>query len=102
MRAALLVRVVLRLSRAGVGDGEAAVGRGDDFEPGAVGPAFEIGNQIRRAVVGGVRVFRGVELPEVFEAGTFMDGLPGFRTAGLVRAVVHDGYARVDCIDEGS
>ena len=30
-----------------------------------------------------------------------MDGLPGFRAARLVRAVVHDGYAGMDGIDEG-
>lgn len=30
-----------------------------------------------------------------------MDGLPGFRTAGFVRAVVHDGHARVNDPYEG-
>jgi len=42
-----------------------------------------------------------VEHPEVFKAGALVDGLPGFRAAGFVRAVVHDGDAGMDGVDEG-
>jgi hypothetical protein len=43
-----------------------------------------------------------VEHPEAFKAGAFVDGLPGFRAAGFVGAVVHDGDAGMDGIDEGA
>ena len=102
-RPALFAGVVFGLAGAGVGDGEAAAGRGNDFEVGAIrGAAFGIGDERVGAIVGGVRVFSGVELPEVFKAGAVMDSLPGFRAAGLVSAVVHDGYARTDGIDNGA
>jgi len=89
------------LGGAGVEDGKAAVGVGGDFEVCAVGGAFEIGDQRVGAVVSGVRAFGGVEHIEILKAGAFVDGLPGLRAAGFVRAVVHDGYAGVNGIDEG-
>ena len=52
--------------------------------------------------MGRVRVFGGVEHPEVFEAGAFLDRLPGFRTSGFVGAIVHDGDAGMDGVDEGA
>jgi len=100
-RAILPAGILLCLGGAGVGDGEAAICGGDDFEPGAISSAFEIGYAIIGAVVGGIGVFGGVEHPQVFKAGALMDGLPGFRTTGFVGSVVHDGDAGMDCIDEG-
>jgi hypothetical protein len=97
-----LAGVVLGFAGAGVEDGEAAVGVGGDFEVSAVGGAFEIGDERVGAVVGGVRAFGGVEHPEIFKAGAFVDGLPGLRAAGFVGTVVHDGDARVDGVDEGA
>ena len=93
--------ISLGLAGAGVSDGEAAVGRGDNLEIRTVCAVFEIGDEIVGAVVRGIGIFGGMQHPEIFEAGTFMHGLPGFRTAGLVRAVVHDGYAGMDGVDEG-
>jgi len=52
--------------------------------------------------VGGVGVFGGVEHPEVFEAEAFMHCLPGFWAGGLVCAVIHDGDAGVNRVDEGA
>ena len=64
--------------------------------------AFRIGDQRFGAVVRGVGALGGVEHVEVFKAGAVMDGLPCFGTAGLVRAVVHDGDAGMNGIDEGA
>jgi len=89
------------LGGAGVGDGEAAVAGDYYFQVGAVGSAFEVGDEGFGAVVGGVGVFSGVEHPEVFEAGAFVDGLPGLRAAGFVCTVVHDGDAGMDGVNEG-
>ena len=99
---ALFAGVVLCLTGAGVEDGEAAVGVGGDFEEKAVWGAFEIGGERVGAVVSGVRSFGGVEHPEIFEAGALMNGLPSLRAAGFVCAVVHNGDARMDGVDEGA
>ena len=52
--------------------------------------------------MGRVGVFGSVEHPEVFEAWAFVDRLPGFRAAGFVGAIVHDGDAGMDRVDEGA
>jgi hypothetical protein len=65
------------------------------------GPPLRLAIRAFGAVVGGVGVFRGVEHPEVFEAGAFVDGLPGLGAAGFVCAVVHDGDAGMNGVDEG-
>ena len=44
----------------------------------------------------GIGVLGGVELPQVFKAGTVVDDLPRLRASGFMRAVVHDGRAGVD------
>ena len=62
--------------------------------------AFGIRDQGFGAVVGGVGALGGVKHVEVFDAGAVVDGLPGFGHACLVRAVVHNGHARVNRIDE--
>jgi hypothetical protein len=97
-----LNRIILYRSGAGVEYREAPIEVSGDFEVSAVGSAFEIGDGGVGAVVGGVRVFGGVEHPEIFEAGTFVDGLPGLGATGFVGAVVHDGDAGVNGVDKGA
>jgi len=41
-----------------------------------------------------------VKLPEVFEAGGFLDCRPGFEGAAFVCAVIHDGDTRVKGVDD--
>ncbi len=76
--------------------------RCDHLEVRAIAAALEIGDQRVGAVVRGVGALGGVEHVEIFEAGAVMHGLPRLGAAGLVRAVVHDGHARMDSIDEGA
>jgi hypothetical protein len=97
------MRVVPGLAGTAVGDGEPAIGRGYNFEVCAVGgAAFGIGDEGFGTVVRSVGALGGVEHVEVFHAGTLVDGLPRFRTAGLVRAVVHDGHTGMDRVDDGA
>ena len=64
----------------------------------AIAAAFEIGDQCFGTVVRGVGILGGVQHVEVFKTWTLMHCLPGFGAAGLVRAVVHDGDARMNRI----
>ena len=96
----LIGRIFFGLAGACVGNGEAAVAASDDFKPMAVAAAFKVGDERFDAVVGGVRAFGGVQHPQVEEAGAFVHGLPGFGAAGFVRAVIHDGDAGMNGVDE--
>lgn len=80
---ASLAGILLRLAGAPVGYREAAVARGDDLEPCSVRAAFQIGNAVLRAVVGGIGIFGGVQHPQVFKAQALMHCLPGFRASAL-------------------
>ncbi len=98
----LLARVVFRFARAAVGDREAAVGIRNHFEVSAVSAAaFRVGDHGFGTIVRRVRSFSGVQHVKVLQARAVMNRLPGFRTAGFVRAVVHDGHARTNRIDNG-
>ena len=97
----LTSRVLLAFAGAGVEDFEGAVGGDGEAEIVAVGVAFAVGDVFGGDVVGGVGGLGVVELPEVFETGCVVDGLPGGCGAAFGAAVVHDGEARGEAIDEG-
>jgi hypothetical protein len=98
----LLVQIFFRLAGPRVGYGETAITRGDNFKIRAISIAFWISNLSLGAVVCGIGIFGGVDHVEVFEAGAIVHGLPCFGTASFVSAVVHDGHARMNGIDDGA
>ena len=70
-----------------------------DFEVCALGPV-KIRNEIVRDIGIFSRILGIVHLPEVLQARRVVHGLPCFRLAALVCTVVHDGYARMERIDD--
>ncbi len=91
----------LRLTGARVGHAEAAVWVRDDSEVCSIAAAFEIGDERVGAAVRGIGIFCRMQ-HVVLQSGALMHRLPRLGTAGLVRAVVHDGNARVNGIDKGA
>src|SRR5258708_38378821 len=67
--------------------------------------AFTVFSGIGNQHLGDIVFFAGidgvVQLPQVFEAGRIVNGLPGFFAATFVGTVVHDGHPGTKRFDNG-
>src|SRR6185295_17631731 len=86
-------RIEFALLCPGIEDFKAAVGMGRQFEiMGCIG-TVGIGDELRRGVAPRAALFGKMQLPEVFQAGRFLDNVPYRRASALFGSIVHDRHA---------
>src|ERR1019366_6708502 len=101
--AALFARILFGFSGSRVCHGEAAIRRCDDLEVRAIRcRTFGIRDVGLWTVVCGIGTFGAVNHIESFKSRGLMDSLPCLGATCLMRAVVHDGHARMNRTHNGA